>query len=291
MENGMGLALASPQEQLQQRLNDPDTAESLLRILDKLDVIALSIDSVDGFLQRGDEIIENVVEGVAELKDVVPADTVDVQQTVNTLSDTVPTLIEALPQLTQALPRLLALAEKINDPDTAQALDQIMNHLDFVAFSLDAADGFLQRSEIVIESLADGVQDIRTLAPADEPNLIKTLTETLPQLTASLPQLVEILPQLTAILPSLSGVLSELQTILESEEFDALMRSGVFSPKTVGIVGEAGNALVDSYEAHQTTPKSVGMFGVLGAMRDPDVQRALGFFVEFGKRFGQKMNQ
>lgn len=289
MENGNGLSPSPVPDRLQQRLQEPGTTEALLHILDKLDLIAFSLDSVDGFLQRGDAIIENVSDGVAELKGVVPTDEFDIQKTASILGASLPILLEALPQLTETLPQLLTLAEKLNNPDTAQALTQIMDNMELVAFSLEAADGFLQRGDAVIESVADGVRDIRGLAPPDELNLINTLIEGLPRLTASLPQLIEALPQLTATLPLLSGVLTQLQTILQSEEFDALMNSGVFSPKTVGIVGQAGNALVDSYEANQADPKSVGMFGLLKAINDPDVQRALGFAVRFGKQFGQSI--
>lgn len=291
MENGNGLAPSPLQDRLQQRLQEPGTTEALLHILDKLDLIAFSLDSVDGFLQRGDAIIENVSDGVAELKGAVPADEFDIQKTASILGASLPVLLEALPQLTETLPQLLTLAEKLNNPDTAQALTQIMDNMELVAFSLEAADGFLQRGDAVIESVADGVRDMRSLAPPDELNLINTLIEGLPRLTASLPQLLEALPQLTAMLPLLAGVLSQLQTILESDEFDALMNSGVFSPKTVGIVGQAGNALVDSYEANQADPKTVGLFGLLTAINDPDIQRALGFAVRFGKQFGQSIDK
>ena len=285
MEDTNGAAFATPQERLRQRLNDPETAEILLHILDKADIIALTVDSMDGLLRRGDEIIESVSDGVREMRDAVPANEVNIQKTTQAVAEALPSLTETLPQITESLPHLLALTQQLRDPTTSQALDQILNKMELVAFTLNSLDSFLQRSDVVIDSVVKGVQEIREMAPSDEMNLLVTLAETLPELTAMLPQLIESLPKLLALLPLLSGVIAQLQTILESEEFAALMESGVFAPQTVGIVGQAGGALVESYEANQATPQSVGMFGLVGALRDPDIQRALGFFHRFWQAF------
>lgn len=285
MNNGNGVAMTAQQERLQQRLSNPETAEALIKLLDKLDVIVLTVESVDGFLSRGDQIIENISDSVQDVRKLAPpTPDIDVGKTASAMSESLPILLDALPRLTQSLPRLVALAEKLNDPATAEALDQIIDKMELVALSLESADGFLKRGDTVIENVADSINDVRKLAPADELNLLGTLLQTLPQLAASLPQLVAILPSLTRVIP-------ELQTVLESAEFDALMTSGVFSPKTVGIVSEAGNALVDSYEANQTQPQQIGALGLFRAIQDPDVQRALGFFVDFSKRFGQAINK
>lgn len=285
-----GVALITPQERLHQRLSDPHTAEILLQILDKLDLIALTVDSIDGFLGRGDEIIESVSEGVHELRATVPTGNLDVSKTAAVMAESLPPLIEALPQITQALPHLLELTRRLDDPDTVEALDKILDNLNLAAFMLSSIDGFLQRSDTVIESVAGGMHELRGLAPANEAKLLENLAQALPQLAAMLPQLVDMLPQITAMLPALADVAARLETILASKEFDALMSSGVFAPKTVGIIGQAGNALVDSYEANRVEPKSIGIMGLFRALQDPDVQRAVGLLVDFGKRFGQAIN-
>lgn len=285
-----GVALATPQERLQQRLSDPQTAEILLQILDKLDVIALTVNSLDGFLRRGDEIMDNVSAGVHDLRAAVPASNLDMQKTASIMAESLPPLIDALPQLTQTLPRVLELTRRLDNPDTAAALDKILDNLELASFMLTSIDGFLQRSDTVIDSLANGVHEIRGLAPANETKLLENVAQALPQLAAMLPQLVNMMPQITAMLPALADVATRLETILASREFDALMNSGVFAPRTVGIVGQAGNALVDSYEASQVEPKPLGPIGLFRALNDPDIQRALGFLVDFGKRFGQAMD-
>ncbi|MFK7904670.1 MAG: DUF1641 domain-containing protein, partial [Chitinophagales bacterium] len=82
------------------------------------------------------------------------------------------------------------------------------------------------------------------------------------------------------------ALLSKMTTLMRSEEFKALMDSGVMTPQTLQIVNSAGEALVESQ--NQKIPK-VGLFGMLRVMRDPDMQRMLGFFTNFGKQFGKKL--
>lgn len=65
-----------------------------------------------------------------------------------------------------------------------------------------------------------------------------------------------------------------LKTILASE---------ALAPEAVAVVSAAAQALV---ECQGRERKRVGVFGLMGALRDPDVQRALDFLVGVGRRFG-----
>ncbi len=167
------------------------------------------------------------------------------------------------------------LRERLNEPDTAEALNQILDNIQLIALSVTSLDGMLRRSEQIIENVTDGIQEIRAVAPSPDVNL----TDVISQLT----QLSQLLPQLTEI----SG---ELKTIFDSDEFKSLITSGIFAPKTVGIIGQAGTALVESYEASQEQAKPMGVLGLANSLRDPDVQRALTFLVGFSKRFGQSLD-
>jgi hypothetical protein len=71
-------------------------------------------------------------------------------------------------------------------------------------------------------------------------------------------------------------------------ELQALLDSGVFAPNVLKIIGELGRALTDTAV---TPPPAVGVFGLLKAMADPDVQRALGFLITFAERFGARLGQ
>lgn len=297
-ENGDGST--TTEALLRRRLNDPDTVESLLQILDKLDVIALTVTSIDGFLQRGDVIMDNVSDGVEELRAASAASEVDWAETAGAMAHSLPDLAVALPQLTASLPRLVALVEQLNDPETAAALDTIVEKAGLVAFALDSVDGFLQRGDEIIENVADGVREINQLGAESGVELgamlgqlavaLPELTKTLPVLSATLPTLVQILPQLSQMLPTLMQVAGQLQVIFDSEEFHILMDSSIFAPKTVGIVNDVGNAFVESYEANLTEPQQLGIFGLMRALSNKDVQRTLGFAVEFARRYGQQIS-
>ena len=71
-------------------------------------------------------------------------------------------------------------------------------------------------------------------------------------------------------------------------ELDALLRSGVLAPGTLRIIGEFGRALTETAAA---PPSTAGALGLLKALGQPDVQRALGFLVTFAERFGRRLRE
>lgn len=69
----MGTAKAIDTEELArsemlQRLTQPETLSLLNQLLDRLPLIAIMLDSLEGFVRRGDTIVENVAEMVHDLK-------------------------------------------------------------------------------------------------------------------------------------------------------------------------------------------------------------------------------
>lgn len=74
----------------------------------------------------------------------------------------------------------------------------------------------------------------------------------------------------------------------QGPEFKALIDSGVLDPAAIETVGQVGAALASTKQGD--APRPVGFFGLMGAIRDDDVQRALGFAIEFGRRFGQALS-
>jgi Protein of unknown function (DUF1641) len=71
-------------------------------------------------------------------------------------------------------------------------------------------------------------------------------------------------------------------------ELDALLKSGVLAPGTLRVVGELGRALTETAAAPPAAP---GVLGLLKALGQPDVQRALGFLVTFAERFGRRLRE
>ncbi len=68
--------------------------------------------------------------------------------------------------------------------------------------------------------------------------------------------------------------------------FETLLmaKDGMLSPEAVQLLGYAAHALV---VGHKTPTKKAGLFDLLGALRDPNLQTALGFLLNFGRAFGE----
>jgi uncharacterized protein YjgD (DUF1641 family) len=71
-------------------------------------------------------------------------------------------------------------------------------------------------------------------------------------------------------------------------ELEALLNSGVLAPGTLRVIGELGGALTDTAAS---PPATLGFVGLLKALGQPDVQRALGFLVTFAERFGRRLRE
>jgi uncharacterized protein YjgD (DUF1641 family) len=108
--------------------------------------------------------------------------------------------------------------------------------------------------------------------------------------TAVLTRLLDRIESLDRKVDQLTAVIeqaSHIADLIESDEIKNLLNSGIIAPEAVGVVSSAADALVAS--RNQSTPQ-VGMFGLLKALRDSDLQRALGFLVLFGKEFGKNLS-
>lgn len=69
---------------------------------------------------------------------------------------------------------------------------------------------------------------------------------------------------------------------------EALLQSGVLDPRALLVMGALGRALAATAE---TEPPRMGLGALLQALRRPDIQRALGFLVTFGERFGRGLRE
>lgn len=85
-------------------------------------------------------------------------------------------------------------------------------------------------------------------------------------------------PEAIAAIRHLIDKLSVLET---------LASSAVLDPHVVALVGQAGRAMVQTRE---DDPPPAGFFGAISAVGRPNVQRALGFLLRFGERFGEGLH-
>jgi uncharacterized protein YjgD (DUF1641 family) len=77
----------------------------------------------------------------------------------------------------------------------------------------------------------------------------------------------------------------------ELERLGILLRSDVLDPHALAAVGKAGRALAACHEAACSceVPERLGPMGLMKALGDPDVQRALAFAVRVAKEFGRQL--
>ncbi len=259
----MGIAIppaaGSAQEQLLARLGEERTVEALNRLLDRIEVIAFAVEALDGFLGRAEVVAENVAESMADLRTLAASPgTGDV--------------IGKLPQLARAGSQLAdvtaqpgfqrlvqsGLLERLGDQATIDKLGALLERLDVALLALDSLDGFLRRSDEISQALSDDVDELRD---STKPTVLRAK-----EVLAAIPALVE------------AG--------------ETLVQSGMLERKTVSVLGTIGRSAAQSFDeakAQKGAPQHLGVFGLLRALRDPDIARAIDFALRVSKAYGQSL--
>jgi hypothetical protein len=197
------------------------------------------------------------------------------------------------------------MAEKLTAPDMVEKLDRLLTLVDqapgLISMTTDMADDAFRQAAArgvdVDARLRAALQIAEKLTAPDmveRLNRLLGLVEQGPGLTAMVVDMVdEGYRQAVAagFDPELFvrqgvNVTTRMAVLLDSNEVNALLDSGILEPKTLRVIGSAGRALAET----QIQPREkVGMLGLLRALGDPDVQQALGFLVTFGREFGRTL--
>ncbi len=267
---------SSAQEQLQARLSDPRTVDSLNRLLDHVDTISASMEMLEGFLRRGDQIADNVSDSVEDLRAGDKGETA--------------AFVEKLPNLAKAGTRMADVAnsaaaerllqsgllERLADPNTIAGLTTMLDKLDLLAFAAASVDEFLRRGDEIADSAADSMKDVRKLASSVNLDQVKGVAAALPQLTAAGHEIVT------------SGLLDQVSTL--SGAGMTLAKAGFFEPKTVSLLAEMGQAAAESYDKAKAAPqKHYGVFDLLKVLKEPSIQKTLNIVIEASRQFGSKV--
>jgi uncharacterized protein YjgD (DUF1641 family) len=189
-----------------------------------------------------------------------------------------------------------------------------------VATGIDTIDDQVSRAVDSGVDVSGRLKDLAgLLEQLTEPNTLSAL-QTLLQKLPQLAQLAKIADQLPNALASLGDVLDDQQSRLAEQGIDLeksltngihailhlgskidrehlnrigeVLDSEVFNPHAVHVVENAAKSLTTAQEnLSQSADDRVGLFGLLAAIRDPQVQRSLAFAIQFGKCFGQNIEQ
>lgn len=209
------------------------------------------------------------------------------------------------------------------DAATLDGLRHLASRADEIVFFVDMLGGLVARGPEIADNLNDAVQEARKMtgsayktavnddaeraakagaakaargdgAPlpgeryahgavtAEEPawSPEATLEATLKLLKLATPENVD----------QLETSVVTVQRTLASPQVQSLLQSSVLDPEAVAAVSQLAEALVYSTRHAQEQPgEKLGFFGLIRALRDPDVARSLAFFVDVARAFGQRV--
>jgi hypothetical protein len=158
-----------------------------------------------------------------------------------------------------------SVLERLQEPGTAAAVHRFLDHLDALNQLLDTAAPLVAQAGQLPGLVAMAVDSADELARQARDSGIDPDAGIARGAAAAL----------------------RFGAIMDAEKvrsLEALLQSGVLDPDALRAVGAMAQALQRTAAAR---PAPVGPLAALRATSDPDVQRALGFLVEFGRRFGQ----
>lgn len=172
-----------------------------------------------------------------------------------------------------------ALADRLADPRVADSLAALLDRLDVIVLLVESVDGLLAHSETILDSAVESAADARltidgaVAEEGDKPGLANLGEIDLRDTADAGAQLLLALPELAPVL--LRGFESGAIDQLTSESLVQILhlvsegtRAGLADPNPVEVKGALSLART---------------------MKDPDVARALGFFLTILRSIGRQL--
>ena len=162
------------------------------------------------------------------------------------------------------------LLARLADPQIAWAVSTLLDNADVLAFLAVGLDGFLSRGEVIADSLADGITELRGAAGAAAAS-------------GSLPKV-----DFRALAGSASALSGPV--VAAAPALGELLTGPLGDPRTVRVLSQLASALTegrDAAEAHPVGP--AGAFALLRALKDEEVARGLGFLIQVAKALGRQV--
>ncbi len=294
----------SDAEALQLRLNDPQTAVALNRLLDRIDALEETVDTLAGTVGQAPHMVAMMADVADETAQQAAARGID---------------------LDERLHAALKIAEKLTEPRTVEVLSGLLERMDQLEALVQLADQAPGMVSMAAD-IADEAFGNAAAAGIDVDERAKTalvLVEklTAPENMATLTKLVDQMDKVDMAVGMLDqapgmvamgmditdevlrsamekgldvdkfttqglSALVKFSSLVASEEFDALMDSGILDPGTIDIVSDVGETLA---ECRKDPPRRLGVFGLMRALNDPDAKVAMGFLANFAHHFGHRI--
>lgn len=124
--------------------------------------------------------------------------------------------------------------------------------------------GFMERGDMIMDAVAEGVNDMKAASSAGSG-------------TTELPSVNE--------MATLAGQLGNATPLLGQ-----LLDSPIARPETIGVLAALSEAASEGVEnAAKNNTEVSGAFGALRALKDPEVAKGLGVFLEIAKALGKRV--
>lgn len=276
--------------ELVERLSDPKVVASLTQLLDRVDVVLMLVESLDGLLRHSETILESAVDSATDLRTTVDATpgatSVDIAKTIGAASALAAVLPDATPAIVRGVesgaldeltsPELVSVLGLLSDPQVSASLATLVERLDLLVLLVQSLDGFLRHSETVMESVVDSAADFRATVDA-----LPGTSDLAPGLDG-----VDVRASAAAAVTLLAALPDMAPALVRGAESGAI--EALTSPGLVEVLKLAAAGVQDGL----ADPAPVHVRGALSAariLRDPDVGRALGFFATIARSIGRNL--
>ncbi len=175
----------SSADQLLERLNDPKIASGLNRLLDQLEIITFTVESMEGFISRGEVITDSVAAGIREMQGAGGDEARELFQKAPQYLQTGTKLADAATAMDVDELAKSHVLQRLTEPETLKTLNQLLDQLPLAAFMLEALEGFIGRGDTIAENLADAVHELNLGDVKIDPDQFKSLLESATQIQRS----------------------------------------------------------------------------------------------------------
>jgi len=238
-------------EHLRDRLNEENTAQSIDRLLNRIDTLEKALENLTTMMQQGPGLMAMGMDMVDEGYKKAAGKGISIENRLNAA---------------------LQIAEKLTAPAMVEKLDNLLTFADqapgIMAMTMDAVDeGYRKAGERGV-SVENHIGNALTMA--------EKLTA--PEMSQKLDGLLTIADQAPGIAAMLMDTFDEEMRKVKDMGFDAeLLNTGKLAAQSL------------SEAKAEPVEKVGGIFGLMRALKDPDRQKAMGFLMQFAKKFGQKL--
>lgn len=155
-----------------------------------------------------------------------------------------------------------AVTERLNDPAVAASLVTLLDNAELLSTLVLGLSGMMERGDMIMDAVAEGVNDFKRAGAGR------------PEGAPSLAQLGEVVSDLGNAAPALTRI----------------TESAMVHPETIDLLSMISEASTEgARNARAKEPEITGLISAAKTLRDPEVQRGLGFVIEIARSLGRRM--